>query len=173
MLAHPVEVAIDALEVGGDLRRIELRPLAQRADEQRDADQVLADAVVQVEAEAAALVLAHRDQALREQPQPLLAPPEALVGFLERFLGGPALGDVAADALDLRDPSVIVLATAKGFQLEDENAAMVRELVNGAPIQIHTFSLGEAESATLKKIAEQTNGTYSEVPYHKLRPASR
>jgi hypothetical protein len=65
-------------------------------------------------------------------------------------------------------PDVILIMTAKGFQLEHENVAAVREVMQGAATQVHTFSLGEAESATLKQIADEHNGDYREVPYKRL-----
>jgi hypothetical protein len=67
------------------------------------------------------------------------------------------------------NPAVIVMVTAKGFNMEESDAAAVEATVKVHPVKIHTFSLGEAESAVLKQIAEKTGGEYRELSYNKLR----
>src|SRR5262249_35109714 len=67
-------------------------------------------------------------------------------------------------------PQVIIIASAKGFSLEESNAAMVKSLLKGKPpVQIHTFALGEGDSATLKLIASQNGGEYRQITPQQLR----
>lgn len=66
-------------------------------------------------------------------------------------------------------PTAIVLTTAKGFQLDENTGATVQAALKGSPIKVHTFSLGEEESAVLKQIAEQTGGTHRRMSYNQLR----
>lgn len=70
-------------------------------------------------------------------------------------------------------PQVIVIATAKGFSLEDSNVAMVKALVKGKNVQVNTFAIGESESATLQQIAAQNNGQYRQITPQQLRQLAR
>jgi hypothetical protein len=67
------------------------------------------------------------------------------------------------------NPQVIVIASAKGFSLEESNAAMVKSLVKGKSVQIHSFAIGESDSATLKQIATQNGGEYRQITPQQLR----
>jgi hypothetical protein len=56
-------------------------------------------------------------------------------------------------------PDLIVLATAKGDQLDDDFTQQVLQICKGHPVKIDTFDLGETElSRPLKNIADQTGG---------------
>ena len=62
------------------------------------------------------------------------------------------------------DPSAIVLATAKGYDLDE---AWVQEMLDARgplPVKIHTVDLGSgAPSAALKALASKTGGEYRQV----------
>jgi hypothetical protein len=82
--------------------------------------------------------------------------------------GSTNLKPTIAKALAVK-PAAIVLATAKGFSLEEDNVATVVAAVKGSPVKIHTIALGEGESPTLKKIAGATGGQYRELSFDQLR----
>ncbi len=71
------------------------------------------------------------------------------------------------------NPSTVVILTAKGFNLEESDAAAVESAVKDHPVTIDTFSIGEAESVVLKQIAEKTGGVYHELSDKKLRSFSQ
>jgi hypothetical protein len=71
------------------------------------------------------------------------------------------------------NPQVIVIASAKGFSLEESNAAMVKSLMKGKSVQIHTFAIGETGSATLKQIATQNGGEYRQITPQQLRELAK
>jgi hypothetical protein len=80
----------------------------------------------------------------------------------------PTIEKAAASGAD-----TIVLATAKGFSLEEAHVETVVDALQGRPVKVHTISLGDAESAVLKKIAERTGGTYHELTMQELRANRR
>jgi hypothetical protein len=71
------------------------------------------------------------------------------------------------------NPKVIVIASAKGFSLEESNAAMVKSLVKGKSVQIHTFAISETDSATLKKIAADNGGEYRQITPQQIREMAK
>jgi hypothetical protein len=71
------------------------------------------------------------------------------------------------------NPQVIVIASAKGFSLEESNAAMVKSVVKGKAVTIHTFAIGESDSATLKQIAAQNGGEYRQITPPQLRELAK
>lgn len=79
----------------------------------------------------------------------------------------------ARTALELavkQSPGAIVLATAKGWDLDDNFVKMVDEVLNGAKIKLHTVSLGAGvQSKALNTVAEKTGGTYHEASESELR----
>ncbi len=112
VLDELVQILDDAIELhaGGFGER--LHAPAQRLDQHRDAEELLAHVVVQVEAESLALLLADRRLMLGEEPQTLLAAAQLLERRAQRLLRGAALGDVAAGRLDLDGVAVRVLDRA-------------------------------------------------------------
>jgi hypothetical protein len=76
-------------------------------------------------------------------------------------------------ALDQK-PDVIVLATGKGWDLQDDFVSMVMQLHKRSPrTQIHTFAIGSSgDSRALATIAERTGGNYQEFPISRLRAFS-
>ena len=86
MLDDAVQVADRALEHVGAGLVGDVQALAHRMDHDGDADQLLTDAVVQVEAEALALVVADVDLVAGETPEALFAPAELVERGLQRRL---------------------------------------------------------------------------------------
>jgi hypothetical protein len=75
-------------------------------------------------------------------------------------------------------PDTIVIATAKGWALDD---AWVKDVIaarGASPVRIDTFSLGAAPAPAgattppLKAVADQTGGTYVEVSNADLKAAA-
>lgn len=66
-------------------------------------------------------------------------------------------------------PDEIVIATAKGLNLEDDTLAAAEEILRGTAIKVHTFALGETESSVLKQLAHRTGGSYRELTYTQLK----
>ncbi|MBA3273960.1 MAG: hypothetical protein H0T11_08845 [Chthoniobacterales bacterium] len=80
----------------------------------------------------------------------------------------------AKSALELaikQKPDAIVIATGKGWDLDDSFVTMVEETRKGAPsAKIHTVSLGAGgESKALKQVARKAGGEYREVSEADLR----
>ena len=69
-------------------------------------------------------------------------------------------------------PDEIVLATAKGFELDDSFAATVQSIVKGSNIKIDAIALRGADCAPLKKVAADTGGTYRVVTDQVLQAAA-
>ncbi len=100
MLHQLVQVADDARQVGV-ARCAASEAHAYGFDQDADPDELLADVVVQIEAEPLPFLLPDAHLSVREQSQ--LLPARA-----QRFLRLPALGDVATDAADSDDSAVRV-----------------------------------------------------------------
>lgn len=66
-------------------------------------------------------------------------------------------------------PGVIVLATGKGLDLDSSFVEMVMGLRKSGEVKVHTFALGDAESAPLKEIAQRTGGEYRTLSAGALR----
>lgn len=67
-------------------------------------------------------------------------------------------------------PDAIVLATVKGFELDDAFVQMVGRIGKGSKARIYTFALGAGESGTaLKTIAKRTGGKFRAIPAGALR----
>ena len=77
---------------------------------------------------------------------------------------GPALARAVAQG-----PAELVIATAKGWQLDDAFAAQVVGAVAGTPIRVHAFALGGGDSVGLRGAAERTGGTFAELDLDRLR----
>src|SRR6185436_5490846 len=99
MLDDLAEVAHDALELRRVLGRHRCELPAQRLDENADADELLADVVVEVEAETLALLLANAHLPPGEEAELLLAAPQIRKRLPECVFRLVTLGDV----LDLPD----------------------------------------------------------------------
>jgi len=66
-------------------------------------------------------------------------------------------------------PDVIVIATGKGWDLDNAWLDSVMAIRGSSPVKIDTYSLGvNGESAPLKKLAIQTGGTYHELSQQDL-----
>jgi hypothetical protein len=70
-------------------------------------------------------------------------------------------------------PAAVVILTAKGYSLDETDAAAVKTAMTGVSTKIHTVSLGEpgggAESKVLKDIASQNGGIYRELSPSQLQ----
>jgi hypothetical protein len=72
------------------------------------------------------------------------------------------------------NPTVIVLATGKGWQLDDSFTKTVLDIRKGKPIKIHTFALGDPGANTpLRDIATKTGGEFHVVSPSDLRAAGQ
>ncbi len=61
-------------------------------------------------------------------------------------------------------PDTLIIATGKGWDLDNAWLDAVVTTRGSSPVKIHTFSLlSSGESAPLKKLAAQTGGTYHEL----------
>ena len=65
--------------------------------------------------------------------------------------------------------NVIVLATAKGLDLEPGFVEQALALRKNSVVKIHTFALGESDSPVLKELAQRTGGEYKTVSPALLR----
>jgi hypothetical protein len=78
--------------------------------------------------------------------------------------------DDAINAAMARKPDEIVIATPKGYLLEENVLAAVERARGTSPVKIHTIGLGSGGSSNvLKAIAEKAGGTYREIPEKDLR----
>ena len=68
-------------------------------------------------------------------------------------------------------PDVIVIATAKGFELDDSFVSKVEAITSGSKIKLDTISLRGADCAPLKTLAQNSGGTYAVVTDSALRAA--
>ncbi len=72
------------------------------------------------------------------------------------------------------DPAVIVLATGKGWQLDDSFAKTVLDIRKNKPIKIHTFALGDGgTNSALRDIATKTGGEFHVISPADLRAAGQ
>lgn len=63
-----------------------------------------------------------------------------------------------------RDPSAIVIATAKGYDLDDAWAAEMLAVRGSSAVKIHALDLGTGgQSVALKSLATKTGGQYRQV----------
>jgi hypothetical protein len=71
----------------------------------------------------------------------------------------------------LHNPDVIVIATAKGYALDDAWTQSILELRGRAPTKIDILNLGSdnSSSAILKSLSDKTDGTYHDVDSNMLR----
>jgi hypothetical protein len=71
------------------------------------------------------------------------------------------------------NPDAIVLATAKGNELDDSFVALVQKIGGTSRARIFTFAVGSGDPGTaLKAIATRTGGTFTAVAPAALREAS-
>jgi hypothetical protein len=71
-------------------------------------------------------------------------------------------------ALD-QHPDLIVLATAKGWDLDNKWVADVMAARGSSTVRIDTFNLGTTDSAPLKALATKTGGAYRTLAKSDLR----
>jgi Mg-chelatase subunit ChlD len=78
---------------------------------------------------------------------------------------GPAMQEAVR-----RSPDAIVIATAKGFNLDDTVVEQAEKARAGKPVKVHTIDLtGDATGrAVLEAIANKAGGTYHHVPPNQL-----
>jgi hypothetical protein len=71
-------------------------------------------------------------------------------------------------------PGAIVLATAKGYELDDSFVRMVDSVRRGGKARIYTFALGSGEpGSALKTIASRTGGQFRVISASTLREHAR
>lgn len=70
-----------------------------------------------------------------------------------------------------RSPGEVVIATPKGYQMDEATMAAIEQARgNAKKVKIHTISLGgDGASPILKAVAEKTGGTYTEMSERELR----
>jgi hypothetical protein len=89
------------------------------------------------------------------------------------FAHGQSDARPALDRALEQKPAAIVLATGKGWELDDSFVAMVAELRqkhDAGDVRIHTFAIGTTGASTaLKQVAETTGGQYREVAETELQ----
>ncbi|QOV87811.1 hypothetical protein [Humisphaera borealis] len=80
------------------------------------------------------------------------------------------IGPVMVEAMK-RNPQVIVIATAKGINLDDTVVTQVEKARGGKPVVIHTFDLTHSGdgASVLKAIAAKSGGTYKHIEPGALR----
>ena len=72
------------------------------------------------------------------------------------------------------NPSAIVLATGKAWQLDESFSKAVLDIRGDKPIKIHAFAIGEGASSTpLRDIATKTGGEFRAVTPAELRAAAQ
>ncbi|MBV8781990.1 MAG: hypothetical protein JO353_11385, partial [Phycisphaerae bacterium] len=118
----------------------------------------------------------HSDDISFPPSEPTFATPENItactkalddvVAFHQSTVTGPLKKAVA------ENPDVIVIVTAKGFELDDAFAADVRSIMQGSGVKLDTVSLRGAECEPLKKLAKEFGGAYKAVSDSDLRAAS-
>jgi hypothetical protein len=69
----------------------------------------------------------------------------------------------------LRQPDAIVIASAKGYSLDDNWVQSIMNLRGSSPVKIDILNLGSDSSAVLKSLAEKTGGAYLDVDSNTLR----
>lgn len=89
---------------------------------------------------------------------------EGMVGDVSAN-GTTDLGPALREAMR-RSPKVIVIATAKGYNLDDKVVQQVERARGGKTVKIHTVDLNrDGDGRTvLRAISDQTGGTYKHVP---------
>lgn len=85
--------------------------------------------------------------------------------------GGRAEVDSALKRAIEQRPAVIVLASAKGWELDDQFVKTVMDIRGKSPTRIHTLSIGSGDSPALKSIAEKTGGQYRRLSASELEAA--
>jgi hypothetical protein len=70
------------------------------------------------------------------------------------------------------NPDDIIIATAKGWQLDDSFVAEAMQLRGGSSARVHTVSLGAGQGG-LKDLAGKTGGQFRELPLKQLRDLLR
>ena len=68
-----------------------------------------------------------------------------------------------------QSPAVIVLVTAKGWQLDADFAARMLALIGERKIRVDTFGLIDGESEGLRELAARTGGTFTPLDLNRLR----
>jgi hypothetical protein len=76
----------------------------------------------------------------------------------------------AITAAMARSPGEIVIATPKGYVLDETTMAAIEQARGNAKVKIHTIALGGGgTSPVLKAVAQKTGGTYTEMTERELR----
>jgi len=153
-----VQVAHDAIELGGGGERQRRELPSQRLHQDYDADELLADVVVEIEAEPLALVLADDHLVLREQSELFLARPQLLERAPHRLLRRTPLGDVATDPKRYQVSFLETKPSAKIVR-ELEDVAADREKVVSIGREIYAWHpAGVARSKLWAKLAGKDLG---------------
>ena len=76
-------------------------------------------------------------------------------------------------ALEAR-PSVIVLATAKGFDLDESFVSSINELRGNSPVKVHTFAIGGQDpNHALENLARASGGEFRPISGGDLRASAQ
>ena len=87
----------------------------------------------------------------------------------EVYAAGQTEPDAAFRRAAEQDPKLIVLVTAKGWQLDAAFADRMVGLLGGRTIRVDTFALGGGESDGLRQLADRTGGTFVPLDLSRLR----
>ena len=91
----------------------------------------------------------------------------------EVYAAGQTEPDAAFRRAAEQDPKLIVLVTAKGWQLDAAFAERMLGLLGGRNIRVDTFALGGGESDGLRQLADRTGGTFAPLDLSRLRELAR
>ena len=72
-----------------------------------------------------------------------------------------------------QQPGAVVIATAKGWELDDTFVEMVLQVRGSSNVRIHTFNIGATPSAALKTVAEKCGGEYRDLSESDLQAFSQ
>lgn len=72
-----------------------------------------------------------------------------------------------------QQPGAVVIATAKGWELDDAFVEMVTQVRGDAPVKIHAINIGPTPSPALQTIATKFGGEYRDVTEDELQTFSR
>jgi hypothetical protein len=72
-----------------------------------------------------------------------------------------------------QQPAAVVIATGKGWELDDAFVEMVGQVRGEVPVKIHAINIGGSPSPGLQKIAQQFGGEYRDVSEDELQAFSR
>jgi hypothetical protein len=92
------------------------------------------------------------------------------------FANGQSDVKIAFEKAIALHPDEIILATGKGWDLDNAWLDAILAIRGSSPVKIHTFNVdlgGDGSSAPLKRLAEKTGGTYHDLTKQQLHEANQ